>query len=280
MCRHVARLGVRVRTEAKLDDVRGLFGSCQVVTLFSHAPFPRFEVADLLKPAEIAAKLEQARQAVPRTPADIFLRAAAQEWQVYAARNELAPQRLDKNGLREALCSCFNALIKRDQRAVFFRPGKDAPPGGQDAAAQPAPQEAHGEPLVRFSRPAFEIVFPTEVETRPLVDFADGARSVRDLCRADKDAPLGDGKSLIPAGFRGVADLSICHSAVLSELLKGKDAQRIPCVVIVNRPASHIKARALIYRRTIDLLGARDAALNYVEASDLVRKKILSRDEV
>jgi hypothetical protein len=268
MCRQVARAGVRVRTDAKLDDVRALLGSCRVVTLFSHAPFLQFEVEDLLAPARIAAQLERARQEAARTPADTFLRAAAQEWQAYAARNELDPSRLDEHGLRQALCLCFNALIKRDQRAVFFRPGRDAPYGGRGAGAQPAPLEPEYGPLVRFSRLDFEVVFPTEIEAGPLVDFADGVRSVRDLA------------GLIPVNFSGMADLSICHSAVLGEFLKGKDAQRIPCLVLTNRPASHIAARVWIYRHTIDLLGAQDAALSYVAASDLVRKKSRFRDEV
>ena len=268
MCRYVARLGVTVRTDANLDDVRTLFRTCRVVTLFSHARFPTFEVADLLDPAGIATRLEWARQEAAQTPAGIFLRAAGQEWYAYVAFNKLDLLQLDEIGLQQALCSCFNALIKRDQKGVFFRPGADVRDHDREAISKSALSEAEAGPLVRFSRPDFEIVFPTEVEARPLVDFADGVRSFRDLA------------GLIPASFQGEADLSICHSAVLGEFLKSKDGQRIPCVVIVNRPGSHIAARVWIYRHTISLLGAKDAALSYVAANDLVRKKPISRDEV
>lgn len=265
VCRRAARLGVRVRSDATLDDVRTLFATCRVVTLFSHARFPGFKPADLLDPAGIARQLDWWLRQVPRSPTDAFLREAAWEWQAYASRNNLNPPQLGETGLRDALCACFNALIDRDRQAVFFHPSRDKMfPAGRTIPEQPPPEATENGLLVRFSRLDFEVAFPTEILARPLIDFADGAQTVHAL------------RGLIPVTFGGVADLSICHSAPLGEFLKGKDTDRRPCIVIMNRPASHIPARVRIYRHTIELLGAADARLDYVTAADKIRQEIIS----
>jgi hypothetical protein len=248
---------VTVRTAATLDDVRCLFATCRVVTLFSHSPFLTFDPEDLLDAVAIAEALDGRAAEEPRTAAGVFRRAAAREWQTYCSQQKLNSGRLDSARLREALCACFNGLIERDADHVFDPPA--------DRCTRVSPQGGEEGPLVWFARANFEIAFPARV-IRPAttVDFADKAVAIRDL------------QGLIAAGFQGVADLGVCHSSLVGEYLKAQEGAR--CVVIVNRGRVKIRERTFLYRHTMELLAEEDAQLDYVSANYEVRRYVLRRE--
>ena len=265
VCRHASGLGVNVCTAATLDDLRCLFESHAVVTWFSHCPFPDLAPGDICNPRQLAAELEADVQRMPLTHVECFRHQAGKEWQGYLSRRSLRPTALDDIGLQESLASCFNALIARDSDVVFnASPEIDKRRADSPASTVASDGPPGGTVLVRFSRLDFEIAFWPNIRACVTVDFADGARAFPALER------------LLPSGFSGVADLSICHSVVLGEFLKGTGKNRRPCVVVVNRPGTHIAARAWIYRQTIEVLGADGAHLDYVTANCIVREKLLS----
>jgi hypothetical protein len=239
-CRRAASLGVRVKLDATLHDVRHLFEYCRVVTLFGHCRLEFLKENAIKDPRSLVNRFEDTGSSPARPECAAFADEVARRWRTARAENRaLNPY------TAASICYFINELLEEEYCGVYER---------YHSARRSRSDVDDAKVLVRFSLNDFEAAFPDSIVPSQVVDFADGPRSIEDIA------------GLIPEGFSGVADFSICYSSIVAEILKGRGRDRKPCVVVVNRPQSSIRARARIYGTTIELLAAPDACLSYQEA--------------
>jgi hypothetical protein len=250
-CHRVAALGVCVKLSAIPEDIKQLFERCRVVTLFGHCRLELLKEEAIKNPWAIIEVLQNAKHHERKPEFAAFVGEVARRWNAAFTPNDFA--RTSEDEVRNLLCRFINDLLQREYEGVYARARsrQDSDSHGHDATV-----------LVRFSLIDFELAFPNSITARPVIDFGDRARSIHDVI------------GLIPSEFSGVADFSICYSSIIGEALKGQDCGRRPCVVIVNRPQSNIRARTKIYGTTIELLAASDSFLDYIDAINLVCKRI------
>jgi hypothetical protein len=227
-------LGVKVRENAKLNDLRDLFANCRVVTVVAHWRGPQIS-----------------KQDIATEPTVIIHRLA--EDACYLAtclRAGLAPgwrERLEAVGSDSARCSRLAELL--DAR-MSRPPALAAPPAGTEWYMDEIT-------LRHQNRAALDSWWPAAFKAGNRLELADGLHSA--------DA-IG---AIVPEQWSGVADLSTCQSAQLIDEIKQYRSDRI---VIANERETNPVRRLTLLKVVYNLLSHCDA--NYVDARSAMAERM------
>jgi hypothetical protein len=245
--RRVKRLGVTVLTDVKASDLRTLLCRYRVVTFFSHYPYLSVAPEDIADVPRMKQHLTEDTELRPRNPAEQLRFDVATLWQDRARGQAATGERM----------AAFLDYLIRDSADVWARGTPKTSGAGGDTRGR----------ILLVTRLDLEMAYNGTIIPKSVVDFADGARPVRDLLEA------------IPCGFDGTLDLITCHSVVAGEQIRLTRECGPNAVIPTAVGPVDLQYVLSFYRSCIELL--RFEQMDYLTAMSRVRELCVgSREEV
>lgn len=203
----VAAHGVTVIHPVRLSDLKAALSRFNVVTLLAHFRLPSLEPSDIYEPRRFIEKVVDGQHYVAE---DLQRRLVEQDSDL------LSISLREESGLRERLAKALRSILAQDAHKQT------------DQAAV----TLNDIPIVRHHRVLLEETFSDEIAPRSALELSDALHNVI----AVRDS--------IPENFAGILDLSVCHSLMLSEVLKRK---RHSFLVLSNPRETNLAFRLLRY---------------------------------
>jgi hypothetical protein len=210
VCDAVEKLGVSIFRAGDLGELRSSFTLAKVVSLVSHTRLLPLDPADVDGPQELCQMI---------LGDDSPISTGLQK----ALRRSLGDPPWSDSYFLEGLSRVTELAL---QALAEDRPGdRGSTPSSEDFLP---PEHLH--------RLALECLYGDHVRASEVVELRDGLHPLRAIIEA------------IPAGWRGVLDLTLCNSAALAPWIK---RSRPDCLLVVNRRAASLDVRLARYHVTM-----------------------------
>ncbi len=211
VCDAAEQAGVLVDRAATAEALRSMFAQRTIVTIVSHLRVKELSGRDVVDPAGLLAAVRTGTDPVSR-----HLRELTE----------------DVDDSDTGLSRLVELL-----REVAVKALEDSEDETGAARSERGPDE--GIPSQYLHRIFLETRYPAHIRPGPVIDLAAGACTTRELVR------------LIPSGFDGIVDLTVCNSSFLAPPIK---TARPSCLVAINRKKASTVSRMVRYRVAVESL--------------------------
>jgi hypothetical protein len=238
VCGETERHGVTVCHAARLADLTALLQRFPVVTLLTHWRFVPVNPNDVTDAGRLLESLRS-----PRTDVEQAIRCTFELLDADLLRPEVTAK-IRPETLAQRAADVVSAVVNEVER--FYLDGA----ASRDLSLEQMPDGLRD----RLTRWEFEQAFPDCIAPAPMIEFAEGLRTLPQLIEA------------VPRDFRGVLDLTVCNSVIAANSIRHV---RPDCLVAANRKPAVLRVRLYLYGLVVKLLSKQPRP--YIEAVTQIR---------